>query len=47
MAFFDISQHYQRDADGLSCRLKYSIDKTKDVEFVVSMSDFEDSTSHT
>ena len=37
-------QHYQKDADGLCCRLKHSIDKTKDVEFVVSMSDFKDST---
>ena len=39
-----ISQHYQKDADGLCCRLKHSIDKAKDVEYVVSMSDFKDST---
>ena len=42
--YFYASQHYQKDADGLSSRLKHSIDKTKDVEFVVSMSDFQAST---
>ena len=44
MMHYIISQHYQKDADGLCCRLKHSIDKAKDVEYVVSMSDFKDST---
>ena len=34
-------QHYQKDADGLCCRLKYSIDKTQDVSVVVNKEDFE------
>ncbi len=34
------SQHYQKDADGLCCRLKYSIDKKDDVSVVVNMEDF-------
>ena len=34
-------QHYQKDADGLCCRLKYSIDKKDDVSVVVNMEDFE------
>lgn len=33
-------QHYQKDADGLCCRLKYSIDKKDDVSVVVNMEDF-------
>lgn len=39
---FKLVEHYQKDADGLCCRLKHSIDKAKDVEYVVSMSDFKD-----
>ena len=34
------TQHYQTDADGLCCRLKYSVNKSKDIEFVVSKEDF-------
>ena len=36
-------QHYQHEADGLCSRLKYSVDKTKDIEYVVNMQDFKDS----
>ena len=36
-----LTQHYQKDADGLCCRLKYSIDKTQDVSVVVNKEDFE------
>lgn len=35
-----VSQHYQKDADGLCCRLKYSIDKTGDLSVVVNREDF-------
>lgn len=34
-------QHYQKDADGLCCRLKHSINKTGDVSVVVNKEDFE------
>ena len=34
------SQHYQKDADGLCCRLRFSVDKTGDIEQVANMDDF-------
>ncbi len=37
------SQHYQHEADGLCSRLKHSVDKTKDIEYVVNIQDFKDS----
>lgn len=33
--------HYQKDADGLCCRLKVSIDKTQGISVVVNKEDFE------
>lgn len=39
---FKLVEHYQHDADGLCSRLKYSVDKTKDIEYVVNIQDFKD-----
>ena len=37
-------QHYQRDADGLCCRLKYPVENTSgSIEYRVSMQDFKES----
>lgn len=36
------TQHYQQDADGLCSRLKFSVDKTKDIEYIVSIEDFKE-----
>ena len=38
-----LQQHYQKDADGLCCRLKYSVEKKEgNIEYTVSLQDFED-----
>ena len=37
-------EHYEKDADGLCCRLKHSIDKTSgNIEYAISVLDFVDS----
>ena len=33
-------QHYQKEADGLCCRLRYSVEKTGSHEFVVDIEEF-------
>ena len=43
---FICSQHYQEDADGLCCRLKYSVEKEGLIEFDVSAEDFKASGWH-
>ena len=39
-ALFFISQHHQKEADGLSCRLKYCVEKTGSHDFVVDAEEF-------
>ena len=39
---FLLLQHYQNDADGLCTRLKFSVNKTKDVSVVVNKDDFKE-----
>ena len=39
-------QHYQRDADGLYCRLMYPVEKTGSIEYTISVPDFKDSKFH-
>ena len=39
-------QHYQKDADGLCCRLKHSVEKKSgNIEYTVSLQDFKESKS--
>ena len=33
-------QHYQKEADGLCCKLRYSVEKTGSHEFVVNIEEF-------
>lgn len=35
-------EHYQKDADGLCCRLKYQIEKKDNMEFIVDINDFKE-----
>ena len=40
-------QHYQKDSDGLICRLKHSVKKTSgNIEYTVSLQDFTESKFH-
>ena len=37
---FFLSQHYQKEADGLCCRLRYYVEKTGSHDFVVDIEEF-------
>ena len=40
LLIFFISQHYQKEADGLCCRLRFSVEKTGSHDFVVDTEEF-------